>query len=152
MDLPDFTPYTIEDLEDLILAAKAALESKTVLATAESKIDAILTEVKAAQGFRENDVWVPPTGAHDSYPVGARVTYGGKIWENLTSANVWTPGESGWRQYAPPGSIAAWVQPTGSHDVYNLGDKVTYQGKTWQSSIAANVWAPGVFGWTEDPT
>ena len=46
-------------------------------------------------------------------------------------------------------SNAPWVQPTGSHDAYAIGDRVTHNGKTWESTVAANVWEPGVYGWTE---
>lgn len=42
--------------------------------------------------------WNQPTGAHDAYPVGAKVTHKSKNWENLTPANVWEPGVSGWRE------------------------------------------------------
>lgn len=149
MDLPNFDPYTIEELETLVTAAQSALADKRVVASAETKIDAILAEVKAAQGMSDGAAWVQPTGAQNAYPRGAHVAYGGKTWENLTTANVWTPGVSGWREVVVPGSVAAWVQPTGSHDVYNLGDRVTYGGKTWRSTAAANVWAPGVYGWEE---
>lgn len=41
-----------------------------------------------------------------------------------------------------------WVQPTGAHDAYNKGDKVTHGGQHWTSDIDANVYEPGVFGWT----
>jgi hypothetical protein len=41
-----------------------------------------------------------------------------------------------------------WVQPAGAHDAYNIGDRVTHNGQTWESTINANVWAPGVYGWT----
>jgi hypothetical protein len=40
-----------------------------------------------------------------------------------------------------------WKQPTGAHDAYQKGDRVTYNGQTWESTIDANVWAPGVYGW-----
>ena len=40
-----------------------------------------------------------------------------------------------------------WVQPTGAHDAYNIGDKVTHNGKTWVSDVDNNVWEPGVYGW-----
>ena len=43
----------------------------------------------------------------------------------------------------------AWVQPTGAHDAYSKGDKVTHNGKRWTSTADANVWEPGVYGWTE---
>jgi len=42
--------------------------------------------------------WVQPTGAHDAYPAGAQVTYGGFIWESTIDANVWEPGVYGWVQ------------------------------------------------------
>ena len=42
-----------------------------------------------------------------------------------------------------------FVQPTGGHDAYNTGDRVTYQGKVYESTIDANVWAPDAYpqGW-----
>lgn len=42
-----------------------------------------------------------------------------------------------------------WVQPTGAHDAYNTGDKVTYNGKHYQSTINGNVWSPDAYpaGW-----
>lgn len=36
-----------------------------------------------------------------------------------------------------------WVQPTGSHDAYNKGDKVTHNGVKYISLVDANVWEPG---------
>lgn len=42
-----------------------------------------------------------------------------------------------------------WVQPTGAHDAYAKGDKVTHSSKKWTSDVDANVWEPGVYGWTE---
>jgi len=41
-----------------------------------------------------------------------------------------------------------WVQPTGAHDAYPRGAIVTHKGRTWESTIDANVWEPGVYGWT----
>lgn len=42
-----------------------------------------------------------------------------------------------------------WVQPTGAHDAYAKDTKVTHNGKKWTSDVDANVWEPGVYGWTE---
>ena len=42
-----------------------------------------------------------------------------------------------------------WVQPTGAHDAYAKGDKVTHNSKKWTSDVDANVWEPGSYGWTE---
>lgn len=42
-----------------------------------------------------------------------------------------------------------WIQPTGAHDAYNTGDKVSHNSKHWICDIDANVYEPGVYGWTE---
>lgn len=42
-----------------------------------------------------------------------------------------------------------WVQPIGASDAYNQGDKVSHNEKHWISDVDANVWEPGVYGWTE---
>ena len=44
-----------------------------------------------------------------------------------------------------------WVQPTGAHDAYNIGDKVTYKGNHYVCDIDGNVYAPDVSGWTLIP-
>lgn len=42
-----------------------------------------------------------------------------------------------------------WVQPTGAHDAYDLGAKVSHNDKHWVSNIPANTYEPGVYGWDE---
>lgn len=42
-----------------------------------------------------------------------------------------------------------WKQPTGAHDAYAVGSKVSYDEKHWISTADANVWQPGVYGWNE---
>lgn len=42
-----------------------------------------------------------------------------------------------------------WVQPTGAHDAYAKGDKVSHNNKRWVSTVDANTWEPGVYGWEE---
>ena len=44
-----------------------------------------------------------------------------------------------------------FVQPTGAHDAYNIGDKVTYNGKKYVCKMNGCVWAPDVYpaGWEE---
>lgn len=50
---------------------------------------------------------------------------------------------------AAPGTIPEWVQPTGAHDAYNIGDQVLFQGHVYESLINANVWSPTAYpqGW-----
>lgn len=39
-----------------------------------------------------------------------------------------------------------WVQPLGSHDAYNKGDKVKHNGIKYISEVDGNVWEPGAAG------
>ena len=53
---------------------------------------------------------------------------------------------------AAPEEIPVWVQPTGAHDAYNIGDKVhfpTISDPVYESVINANVWSPTAYpaGW-----
>jgi hypothetical protein len=43
----------------------------------------------------------------------------------------------------------AWVQPLGAQDAYNTGDRVLFEGQTWESVLDANVWSPTTYpaGW-----
>ena len=51
----------------------------------------------------------------------------------------------------PENVIPEWVQPTGSHDAYNVGDKVIYEGEVYESIIDSNTWSPTDYpqGWEE---
>lgn len=42
-----------------------------------------------------------------------------------------------------------WRQPTGQHDAYGEGAKVTHNGKHWISTANPNTWEPGVYGWEQ---
>ena len=44
-----------------------------------------------------------------------------------------------------------WVQPTGAHDAYNKGAKVSDEGKRWISNKDVNVYKPGLVpgDWSE---
>lgn len=45
----------------------------------------------------------------------------------------------------------AFVQPTGAHDAYKIGDKITYNGKKYICKLDGCVWAPDIYpaGWQE---
>ena len=69
-----------------------------------------------------------------------------------TSAEQWPP-ESTPSLYKAIGitedGTPEWVQPLGATDAYNTGDVVMHGGKKWRSTVDANVWEPGVYGWEE---
>lgn len=89
------------------------------------------------------------------YVVGDRRKYGEVLYKCLTahrSQSTWTPDVSPslWVRTDDPGEEwPEWVQPQGSTDAYNEGDKVSHVGKHWISNVNGNVWEPGVYGWTE---
>lgn len=87
------------------------------------------------------------------YAVGDRRQYNGLLYRCVqahTSQADWTPDVTPalWvRTSTDP--FPEWVQPTGAHDAYAKGSKVSHNGKHWESDIDANVYEPGVYGWSE---
>lgn len=87
------------------------------------------------------------------YIAGDRVRYDGKLYKCLqghTSQADWSPeaAPSLWAEIlaGQEGTeIGEWVQPE-STNPYSKGDKVTHNGKTWESLIDGNVWEPGAQG------
>lgn len=88
-----------------------------------------------------------------SYAAGDRVQHEGTLYKCVqahTSQADWTPpGTPALWTVVSLDEYPEWVQPTGAHDAYGKGDKVTHRGKRWTSTADANVWEPGVYGWTE---
>lgn len=73
-----------------------------------------------------------------------------KVLQNHTSQADWTP-DVAVSLYVKVSieEFPEWVQPTGAHDAYNKGDKVSHNEKHWESLIDANTYEPGVYGWEE---
>ena len=90
-----------------------------------------------------------------AYTVGQIRRYNGTLYKCVqahTSQADWAPPAppSLWSLTADPTEEwPEWIQPIGAHDAYDLGAKVSHNGKHWTSDVAANVWEPGVYGWTE---
>lgn len=116
-------------------------------------------KIEAAAALQDDEVALdsidlfPKWQAGITVTAGERYRYDGKLYrviQSHTTQKDWTP------DVVPAlfavvslESFPEWVQPTGSHDAYNKGDKVSYNGKHWESTVDANVWAPGVYGWSE---
>lgn len=90
-----------------------------------------------------------------TYTAGSRVRYDGVLYNCLqahTAQAGWTPvaAPSLWAKVLIPDAnvIPEWEQPD-STNPYQIGDKVTHNGKTWECTCANNVWEPGVYGWQE---
>lgn len=66
--------------------------------------------------------------------------------QSRTSQESWTPENSPslWVLIDDPAiEWPEWKQPTGAHDAYSLGAKVSHNGKKWISQIEANTVEPG---------
>ena len=91
-----------------------------------------------------------------SYATGDRIQHNGKLYKCLqahTAQADWNPVDapSLWAEVLAGQdgtAIGEWVQPD-STNPYMRGDKVNYNGKTYESEVDNNVWAPGVYGWVE---
>ena len=121
-----------------------------------------------AEGY---PVWAQPSGAHDAYNTGDIVDYNGTLYQSTIDGNVWSPDvyPQGWQVYTDtpvepdpedpeaspepepePETYPEFVQPTGAHDAYNTGDRVTYNGQVYESTMDGNVYSPDAYpdGWT----
>ena len=95
----------------------------------------------------------PEWAADTAYTAGYKVQHGGTLYKCVqahTSQADWTPDatQALWVVVSIE-EFPEWVQPTGAHDAYNIGDKVTYNGQHYVCTSNANVYAPDVYGWEE---
>lgn len=89
-----------------------------------------------------------------AYSVGDRVQYNGTLYKCVQAHTA----QSDWTPNATPALWVVvtveewpeWVQPTGAQDAYAKDAKVTHNGERWISNVDANVWEPGVYGWTKE--
>ena len=116
-----------------------------------------LTETIAAKLTSQDNTspkpWKQPEGAHDAYLPGAIVTdgVGGEEYRNdLSVPNVWGLSTHGWVLVNQPTGPQPWVQPTGAHDAYNIGDQILWTDDlVYASTIDANTYSPATYpaGW-----
>ncbi len=100
----------------------------------------------------------PVWDATKTYTSGQKVRYGDTLYTVLQDHDAqesWTPdAASSLFAEVLPGQdgteIGEWVQPD-STNPYSTGDQVTYNGKTYESTIDGNAWSPDAYpaGWKE---
>ena len=131
------------DLVEQAQAIRAGMQ-----ALARTAPDAVLL----AQPMAMYDEW---SGDGVAYEAGDVRQRGGLLYRCVqahVSQESWTPeaAASLWTRIADPAQEwPEWIQPTGAHNAYAQGDKVSHGGKRWVSDVDNNVWEPGVYGWTE---
>lgn len=108
----------------------------------------------------------PPYQVGVKYKEGDKFVFDGKVYETIqehTSQTTWIPSETNaiYKEYlnlaiknadgTPTEVIAEFRQPTGAHDAYKIGDKVSYLGKIYKSKLDNNTYSPSGYpeGWEE---
>lgn len=99
----------------------------------------------------------PKWESNISYEKDDRVRYENILYRCLQSHNSqesWTPlaAASLWAKVLIPDEniIPDWEQPDSTNG-YQIGDKVNFEGKTYESLINNNIWSPSAYpaGWKE---
>ncbi len=158
----ELTRVALEDHADLQAAADVltdwAVAYRTPEQEREDELIGALIDAGAADVAAEYiEAW---SGDGVAYMPRKHVTYAGEIYRVIqahTSQADWTP-DVAVSLYViahsttqdPLDEPPEWTQPAGAHDAYQTGDRVTYNGQIWVSTIDANVWAPDVYGWVLD--
>lgn len=147
------TPEKEEEYAELVAQKEAVRASSIAFVTlAESgNVD----DITATENASQFSAWAYPV-AYVEGNIRRDPADGGLYRVNEgqahTSQEGWNPSLTPnlWGKVGDPGEEwPEWVQPIGAHDTYALGDKVAHNGENWVSDYDANVYEPGVFGWTQ---
>jgi hypothetical protein len=135
--------------------------TKTELAekvkTVRSKLDEITSEMTDEKALESAVLFRKWSGDGVALETGQRVTYNDVLYKVLqphTSQADWTPDTSPslFAKVLIPDEnvIPEWIQPD-STNAYMAGDKVTFNGKVYESLMDGNIWSPAEYpiGWTE---
>lgn len=122
-----------------------------------TEAEAIRRQIESASALQTDETaleskWMFPTWIMvTSYAVGDRVRYGDKLYkcsQAHTSQSDWMPDVTPalWVEVSID-EYPEWHQPTGAHDAYNTGDKVSYNGHRYICTVDGNIYALDVYGW-----
>lgn len=100
--------------------------------------------------------WQRPSSTNP-YLTGDLVIFDEKVYRSLIDYNTWSPEEypAGWELVEDENGesgqqeIPEWQQPDAGNP-YMIGDRVLFNGHTYESAIDNNVWSPETYpaGWT----
>ena len=122
-----------------------------------SQLDMVTDEITDEQALQSSKLFKKWDSNRVTYEAGQRLNYNGVLYKVLqphTSQSDWTPDTtpSLYTKVLIPDEniIPEWVQPD-STNAYMTGDKVTFEGKIYESLIDNNIWSPVSYpaGWQE---
>ena len=120
----------------------------------QGKLDEIAAVLPDNIATQHPEIYPELTGNGQPVDAGSRRRFGDDLYKaNVTvwdRADQWPDAAPAlWTRITASGGVEDWIQPTGAHDAYAAGAIVAHNGKTWESTVSANVWEPGVYGWEE---
>lgn len=143
----DVHALTDDELESLRRAVLSEKAKRKEVGTSPEKIEAAIAEYQVASGKGQGEPWERPVTALDAYREGAEVEDEGEVWVSTHANNTAKPGVSGWRlkpeldeggnEIPPP-----YVPPSGAHDSYGKGERVTHNGQVWEAVRSGVVHSP----------
>lgn len=150
----------VEDAKELI---KEALQEElsVQIEKVKNQLRNVVKIIDIAPGkLKELIELYEPWKANESVEIGDIRYYEGKLYEvaqaHTTQAD-WTPNTTPalWKEIAPEVTedgeeiIPEFVQPTGAHDAYKVGDKVIFKDNIYESLIDNNAYSPEAYpaGW-----
>ena len=156
LDPPIFHSVDMDKVDGKVIPAFALrqiTEEEKQIGENKIQVQTAISYLSDEQALTVKDLYADWDENGVGYTAGDRVKYNGKLYKCLqahTSQADWTPeaAPSLWAEILAGQegtAIGEWVQPE-STIPYNKGDKVTHNGKTWESLVDGNVWEPGAQG------
>lgn len=138
----NLTDLSDEAFAELRAAVQAETSRRRTLRRASAEMDILARETAAASGQAERGAWAQPVVG--GFPIGWLTVHAGKLWRSTTPNNVFEPGVSGWREETLDGAAPApYRQPTGAHDAYKHGERITWtDGKIYEATRSGVVHSP----------
>lgn len=150
--------YRIEEYAGGITGVVMYQEQKTPEAQVEIVNAAVAVAQIQAQSLTDEQalnvqaIYPAWNAGNVTYTIGYKILYNNVLYKCLQQHNSqsdWTPdaAPSLWAKVLISDSevIPEWEQPD-STNPYGKGDRVTHNGKTWESLVDSNVWEPGATG------
>lgn len=110
------------------------------------RIDTYNVESKITDEERESLYALARQHAAPQYNYDAEIE---ALWAAIRELQQGQEGGGGGTE--PTDEWPQFVQPTGAHDAYGVGDKVTFNGKRYVCKLASCDWSPAVYpdAWKE---
>lgn len=151
LDKPNATNMDIEEIKEMVDKQIVENEQKLSINYIAQVMALTLTDEQALNCI---DLF-PAYAVGKKYVKGDRFKYEGllyKVLQEHTSQADWKPNENKtlYLNVADPSiEFPEFKQPTGAHDAYMKGDKVTFEGKHYISKLDNNTYSPADYpsGW-----